>query len=156
MRTNKLPKPGLQFRLSMFFVSITCVAAMFQVFLINRALYDIARILPNDQEQVLDALPDVFYSGIAWTVFVLMPVMLMFGMFVTFRIAGPVRRMEQHLDDIASGKEVGDCQLRARDELHDLCDAFNRGIRALRERSGATDASNAPCSEPSDLETARN
>ena len=102
MRTNKLPKPGLQFRLSMFFVSITCVAAMFQVFLINRSLYDIAKVLPNDEEQVLAALPDIFYSGMAWTVFVLMPVMLMFGMFVTFRIAGPVRRMEQHLDDIAT------------------------------------------------------
>lgn len=153
MRKNKLPKPGLQFRLSMFFVSIASVAAIFQVFLINRAIMDIARVMPNDNQALLDALPDVFYSGLTWTVLVLLPVMLMFGMFVTFRIAGPVYRMEQHLLDIADGKDVTECRLRERDELHGLCDALNQALTAVQARQ-AQGPTAATTSEQAETEVA--
>ena len=152
MRRNKLPKPGLQLRMSMFFVSIACMAAVFQVFLINRALMSVSVYLPNDSDVLLDALPEVFQMGMTWTILVMMPIMVLFGMFVTFRIAGPAARMERYLDEIAEGKAPTSCTIRQRDELHELCDALNRGLQALHERQSngespaatATSGSNQP------------
>ena len=60
---------------------------------------------------------------------------VMVGVLMTHRIAGPVFRVRRNLADIAAGhlKEVG--QLRKRDELKALIDPLNDLVNALREEA---------------------
>ncbi len=135
MRWNKMPKSGLQLRMTMVFVTIASLAAIFQVFLINRAMIGVARKLPNDGEALLEHLPTLFSTSVMWTGLVLIPVLLLVGILMTFRVAGPVFRIERYLNDVADGKDVGQCTIRGRDELHSLCDAVNRAVTTLQSQN---------------------
>ena len=54
------------------------------------------------------------------------------GILVTFRVAGPVYRFEQHLGSLARGEDPGTCRIRKGDELQDLCASINAAVETLR------------------------
>ena len=66
----------------------------------------------------------------------LVPVTLIVGITTTFKVAGPLHRLEQHCRAIIRGEDPGICKLRKGDEMQDLCDLFNQAIDKLREKEG--------------------
>ena len=128
-------KSGLQLRLISVFFSIACLASIFQVFLINKAVVTAASQLPTGGTELLELLPQVVQTGLVVTVCVLLPAILIIGVMATHRIAGPVYRLESYLRSVAMGEANGPCSLRKGDEMQDLCDLLNLAIDRTRERA---------------------
>lgn len=68
---------------------------------------------------------------------ILVPVTFVFGILLTFRVAGPIYRFEQYLRSVAKGEQIGPCKIRQGDELQPLCDAINEATEPLRMRRSA-------------------
>ena len=80
--------------------------------------------------QVLFWFPVFVIAAIVLVLIV--PAIVLTGVLVTFRVVGPLQRIETYLRDLASGAPVGECRIRARDEAQGLCDAVNAAVKTLR------------------------
>jgi len=63
-----------------------------------------------------------------------------FGFVLTNRIAGPIYRLKQHLEDVAAGKTYEDIGFRKMDYFSELIEPYNKILAELRElkRKGPT------------------
>ena len=145
-RKKKLIKTALQLKLIGTFMALACVASLFQVFLLNRSLLRLARDLPSElkggEQALLNQLPGVLTTNLLMSLGVLVPLMLLIGIAVTHRIAGPLYNFENHLNAIARGEDRGRCSIRKGDELQELCSSINDAVAALQSqvRAAATQA----------------
>jgi nitrogen fixation/metabolism regulation signal transduction histidine kinase len=136
-RNKKLIQISLQLKLVMVFVSLSCLAALFQVVALNRSVMRLATRMPTDGERMLAELPDVLSANLLITVLVLVPLTITVGVLVTHRVAGPVFRFEEHLKAIARGEDPGRCELREGDELQELCQCINAAVERLRNQGSS-------------------
>jgi len=148
-RKKKLVKSRLQLRLIAVFLAIACASMLFQVVVLNWSLLRFARDLGVESNELLTGLPALLLVNVGITGLVLIPTMLVIGIQVTHRIAGPIHNFEQFLDRIAEGTETGDCKIRKTDELQEFCTKLNRTINILRERAeaGSTPSADEPVDE---------
>ncbi len=130
-RTRKLINKGLQRKLIAAFVGVATYCTVFQVYLLNRSLVQLADKADAGPE-VLDGLSTMLQDNLATTLCVLVPTMWAFGVIVTHRVAGPLYRLEQYLAAIAAGEDPGPCTLRKFDELGELCETVNAAVERLR------------------------
>jgi len=137
IRKQKLIKTSLQLRLTLVFLTLAFIAALFQVILLNRSILSMSARMPSDGDILLTQLPEVLGHNLLMTVLVLVPVMIGVGILVTHRVAGPVYRFEQYLGQIARGEDVGPCVLRDGDELQELCDKLNEAVARLKQERDA-------------------
>ncbi len=131
-RTKKLIKSGLQMKLVIAFSSMATISALFQVVLLNYSLMRLARDMV-DSDLLLSSMSGLLVTNLLVTLAVLVPLMLVFGILITHRIAGPIYRFEQHLSSIARGEDPGRCALRKGDELQELCGIINDAVETLKE-----------------------
>jgi hypothetical protein len=82
---------------------------------------------------LLERIPSHTLWVLAVSFLVLMPLTFGVGVIVTFRVAGPLYRFDQHLKAIARGEDPGECRIRKDDELQDLCATLNAAIGVLRK-----------------------
>jgi hypothetical protein len=136
-RKQKLIKPALQLRLIVVFACVACASAVIQAIMLNRTVMQLFEQVPEEANALLGMWPDVLLNNVLLTFALVAPVTLGIGILATFRIAGPVFRLEQHLKQIAEGKDPGPCRLREGDELQDLCEHLNAALDALRASKGA-------------------
>lgn len=61
------------------------------------------------------------------------PLVVVIGIFLSHRIAGPINRMEKFLSGIAQGNLTGQLVLRRKDELIAIADGINYLVDNLRE-----------------------
>lgn len=134
-RKRRLIKTSLQLRLIAVFLSVACLASVFQVFLINRAVVSAAAALPSGGTELLALLPEIVRTGLLVTVGVLLPAVLVIGVLATHRVAGPVYRFENYLRLVAMGELDEPCVVRRNDELKDLCDLINVALERTRDRA---------------------
>jgi nitrogen fixation/metabolism regulation signal transduction histidine kinase len=142
-RKQKLTKSGLQLKLISAFLAMAVVAALFQVVLLNISLLNLTEDLGVQTTEVIARFSTILMRNLLITMGVLVPFMLVFGILITHRIAGPIYKFERYLESIARGEEQGDCKLRKGDELHDLCERLNTAVRALKQRGGEAGAQEA-------------
>ena len=131
-RTKRLIKSGLQLKLILTFVGLACVASLFEVILLNRAVTYVAAQMPRDGGILLAELPAVLRSSVLLCLGVLVPVTIGVGLVLTHRIAGPIYRFEMYLRSIAAGEQIGRCKVREGDELQDFCELLNEAVSTLR------------------------
>jgi methyl-accepting chemotaxis protein len=62
------------------------------------------------------------------------PLLVLIGMFLSHRIAGPIYRLEMALANISKGDMTAHITLRPKDELKPLAAGINAAIDALRSR----------------------
>ena len=136
-RKKKLIKSGLQLKLVSAFLAMAVVAALFQVVLLNTSLLKLTENLGVQTAEVNARFAAILMRNLLITLGVLVPIMLVFGILITHRVAGPIYKFERHLEAIARGEEQGDCKLRKGDELHDLCERINTAVRVLRRQPGS-------------------
>ncbi len=131
-RRIKLIRPRLQLRLVGIFAGIAVLSLLLQCLLFYQVLGRLAVGLPNDGLIVIDAVNASIAGILITSLCLLLPAIFWIGIQVTFRIAGPVYRLETYLRQVANGEHPADCRLRRGDELQDLCRAVNDATRPLR------------------------
>lgn len=131
-RKKKLINSRLQLKLIGVFLGVSCVASMFQVVLLNRAMLELSGQLPADGDRLLGHLPEILTTNVLLTFGVLAPLTFLIGLLVTNRVAGPAFNMTRHCRRIANGEDPGPCRIRKDDELHELCNALNAALTRLR------------------------
>lgn len=141
-RRRKIIDRPLQLRLVGSFLAVACLAALFQVILLNNSMLGLAREMQELGDEVLSHTPKLLARNVALTLGVLIPCVLVVGILVTHRIAGPTYRFRMYLNEIAeNGAPERPCRIRRNDELHDICALLNRAVDALATGHTTTDGS---------------
>jgi len=144
LRSNKLIKPRLQVRLTLVFFAAALIALVIQAFMLNRTMMQLVSRLPNDELVVMSAWPTLLRSNVLITAALLVPLMLLVGIPTTFRLTGPLHRMEEYLKAVLRGEAVADCSLRKKDELQDMCELINRATKAHRDQVAEREQARRP------------
>lgn len=142
-RRIKLIQPRLQWRLILTFSGIALLGLVLQFILFAATISALAADLPQDGPLMIETIPSYTLAVLGISLCVLLPLSIIVGIMVTFRIAGPLYRFEQHLKAIARGEDPGECRIRKRDELHDLCRTINEAVARLRLDAGKATATAA-------------
>lgn len=134
-RRNLLPIPSLQLRLVALCLFFTVCTGIVQAVLSHRFVAELLVVHPaafafHREQAWLWSLRQLAYSSA-----ILFPFVFGIGVLVTFRYAGPIVNMKNHLRKIEQGEDPGPCRLRKGDQLHDLAEAINRATAALRARA---------------------
>ncbi len=132
-RRTRIIKPRLQLRLVGAFVGLSALGLLLQYLLLAKELTAFAHALPTDGPRLLAEAPAMLAGVLAVSFGILFPIVFVVGVLLTFRIAGPIYRFEQHLGAIARGEDSGErCHIRQGDELWELCETINDAVDALR------------------------
>ena len=94
---------------------------------------NVAEALPTGGTVLQEEIPAMLTETLVLSFAILLPLTLSIGILVTFRVAGPVFRFEQHLGQIARGEAVGPCRIRKGDEFQELCIVINEAVDHLSE-----------------------
>ena len=136
-RRKKLIKPGIQLRMVFSFVGLSVMGLTLQFLLLGSRLTNAAASLQGGGGDLAQEVPAMLLEIFALSLAILVPVTFVFGILLTFRVAGPIYRFEQYLKSVAKGEQIGPCKIRQGDELQSLCDAINDATEPLRMRRTA-------------------
>ena len=136
-RRRKLIKPGIQLRLVLSFVGLSVMGLTLQFLLLGSRLTNAAAGLEGGGGDLAQEVPAMLLEIFGLSLAILVPVTFVFGILLTFRLAGPIFRFEQYLKTVAKGEQIGPCKIRRGDELQTLCDAINEATEPLRMRRPA-------------------
>lgn len=131
-RRKKLIQPRLQLTLILSFLGVAVLALLLQFLLFQSTLSVLAADLPQDGALLLERVPGFTLLVLAISLCVLLPLSFFVGVMVTFRIAGPIHNIDQHLLAVARGEDPGECRIRKNDELQDVCAHLNAALGHLR------------------------
>jgi len=140
-RRIKLIKPSLQLRLVGIFFGLTCLGGLIQVLHLAMRLSQLASSMPEGGNYLLMQLPGLPLEIFLVSFFLLLPLTMVVGVMCTFRIAGPLYRLEKFMREVQDGSQSEECRLRKGDQLKELCGLVNNVTAEARAR-------NAQRSEP--------
>jgi hypothetical protein len=133
-RRIRLIKPRLQLRLIGAFAGLCALALLVHTLMVGALLMSVAGKLPQAGMHLANALPAALGEALFWSFFLLLPSLLLIGVHLTFKIAGPLFRFERHLGEVVRGEEPGPCRLRKTDDLQELCALLNQALESERAR----------------------
>ena len=148
-RKKKLINLQLQLKLIGTFTAISCFAALAQVVLLSQSMISLSEELGDASAEFRKRLPEVLASDVGWTLGFLIPFMLLVGVHITHKVAGPVYRIDCYLGEVAEKGEVTiPCRVRDEDEMQLLVRsvnaAFERLVADRLAEQGETDTSEPP------------
>lgn len=136
-RKTKLIQPKLQLKLVGSFLGLCALALLLQFLVFGMRLSELASVMP-DGSYLTAHKSKLLLGTLLFSFGLLLPLCFAVGILITHRIAGPVHRLEDHLERVARGEDVGPCKLRKGDNLMELCERVNNAVEYLRaERSKA-------------------
>ncbi len=143
LRKNKLPKPRLQLAMIAMFV---VVGALGLIVNFSLSIAELAKQFGNDPESriLLEQAQSGLLTQLWISIALMVPVLATVGMFVTFRVAGPLVALERYLDRLAAGETPGACQFRKGDELEELAEVATRVGERLRSLQPADPSAHTP------------
>lgn len=127
-RSRKLINRRLQLRLVGACLAITSIALMLQFLLLGFLVTKSASELDGGGGALADQLPAMLLGVLGVTFVLILPAVVLIGIRMTFRFAGPLYRIEQYMLAMSRGEKVGKLSIREDDELHSLCDAINLAL----------------------------
>lgn len=139
-RRIKLIQPRLQLRLILSFFAISLLALLLQLLLFVCSLAELASDLQVEGPILLERITPQVVSIFLFTIGLLVPLTLIVGTLLTFRIAGPLYHFEKFLGEVIRGEKPEDCRLRQGDQLVELCDLLNRATAPLRARENEAES----------------
>jgi hypothetical protein len=148
-RRTQLIKPWLQIQIGLGCLSIAAIVVVVQGVNLSHALMRVASDLPSEGGLVLSEMSGIITSNVLFTLALLTPLLITVGVLLTFRIAGPLHRIETYLEAVLAGKERRPCTLRDGDSLQELCSLVNRVSAPMRE--AVPEEALVPDSEPESL-----
>ena len=131
-----------QLQLSYAWLLIVCVGLVILVFglslwYMNRVHLNLFQNIVGENalpESYINATQNRFLVGTVVAVAVVSFLLLMLGIFASHRIAGPMYRITKNLNLIGLENEVDTIQIRKRDQLKEMADAFNHMVHTLKDR----------------------
>ena len=105
-RTNKVPKPWLQFKLIQPFLATAVICIVFQYGVVQSGLSALLMEDPAAAE-LPDKAAAVTLRSLYITLAVTIPLIFALGTFFTFRVVGPIYCLEKYLKSIISGQDPG-------------------------------------------------
>jgi hypothetical protein len=147
-RKVKLILPQFQLRLIGVFASLSILALALQYLVFSAAIAQTSSRLPNDGVALMDQMQPLLLKVLGVSMLLLAPILFWAGILATFRIAGPLYRFHEYLGAVARGERPADCKLRAKDQLHSLCELINAATRPLREGAPAEDSATGADAQP--------
>lgn len=147
-RRIKLVNPRLQLKLIGVFVGLSGLGFLMQSLHVGLRLAELANTIPEGGEYLMAVLPNLPLEILTVSFGMVLPLTIAVGILVTFRIAGPLYRIEKYLEEVLRGEQVGPCRLRKGDELQELCEMINRASEPMRLRNAnEAPAKSAPAPE---------
>ena len=131
-RKQKLVRGSFQVRLVSKFVGLSALALLLQFLLLGALLFRSVSGLEGEGGELHGELPGILLLVFGLSLGVLLPILFGFGVVLTFRIAGPLHRIERFLAEVAEGSAREPCSIRAEDELQDLCRLVNAATEPAR------------------------
>ncbi len=141
-RRIKLIQPRFQLRLAGSFAALCLLALMVEALMLAVELTTLSKELPSGGAYLADEIPRLLARSAFWSALLLLPGLLVIGVRITFKIAGPLYRLEQHLHDVIEGKRPEPCKVRKGDELQEFCSLLNDALESARAQ-GEGDARQA-------------
>jgi len=132
-RRIKLIKPRFQLKLVGAFAGLSALGFMLQALHVGLRLSELSATLPEGGTHLMAVMPELPLEILLVSFGMLLPFTLAVGILVTFRIAGPVYRFEQHLRSVIDDENVGPCQTRKGDEFDELRDLINEVTTKIRQ-----------------------
>lgn len=137
-RRIKLIKPGFQNRLTLVFLGMSVLGMVMQFILFHATLGEFALKLPTDSALLMEVMNQDALRVLGISLGVILPLSYLVGVLTTFRIAGPLHRIEMHLNAIAEDGYTGPCTIRKGDKLQELADCVNEATMSLAQRPAVT------------------
>lgn len=139
-RRIKLVRPGLQLRLVLTLVGVSALAMLMQTVLLGWQLTSLANELPAAGGELAERLPTLLVRVFVLSSVLFLPLLYWVGVQKTFRVAGPVSKLEAHLAAVRDGAVTEPCRIRRTDELQELCVLVNEALAAVAARAGSADS----------------
>lgn len=136
-RKQKLPQPRFQLRLIGAIAVICALTLVVHTILVGWQVMSLAGTLPSGGGHVAEALPSLLFRALGLSLVMVLPALLLIGVHLTFRIAGPLFRFERHLEQVAAGETTAPCAIRESDDLQDFCNLLNKGLEGARAQGAA-------------------
>ena len=136
-RSIKLIQPGLQMRMVGAFLGLSVLGLLTQVLMLGAQLTTTATEMPSGGLYLASELPGMLIQSLLLSFLVLLPAVLLIGIRVTFKIAGPLHRFERYLEDIRKGEWPEPCRIRESDQLQDFCGLLNAALESARAQGEA-------------------
>lgn len=131
-----------QLQLSYAWLLIICVGIVIVIF--GLSLWYVNKINLNLFHSIVgeDVLPQSYISsvqnqfllGTLIAVAVVSCLLLLLGIYASHKIAGPAYRITKSLNLLGVEDEMDTIQIRKRDQLKEMADAFNHMVHALKDR----------------------
>lgn len=138
-RSQRLVDPRLQLKMSSWFLGLSVLALVFQFILLANTMSGLSMEVGGDAAMAHDLVMSGCMRVLWISLGVVLPATLVVGVFVTFRVAGPVARFTRFLEAVRAGEHPADCRVRRGDELQDFCRLLNEATAPLREQRHASD-----------------
>lgn len=148
-----LVNPRLQYRVILTFlcVAVLCMGIQSTLMLLAAARVEQAIPLGSAASSRLLADTVLVYSGIG--LLLLIPLTVVVGLVTTLRIAGPIYRLEKHLEAICRGESPGPVRVRQGDECQELCFWINRALDLRSKPEGSVAEFSPPLKGEDPVET---
>ena len=130
-RRLQVVKPLLQLKLVSVFVGLSIAILAIQMGLLALDLHALSKVMPGGS-QLTQEIPGLLARSILFSAGLGMPLMVAVGLLITHGVAGPIHRMERHLEDVIDGEDEGHCKLRKSDAFQELCALLNEAIDTAR------------------------
>lgn len=139
-RRQYLINKELQFSYS--WLLILCVGLVILVFglslwYINKVYLDLFRHIMGEDvlpKAHIDSIQSQFLIGIPVTTIVVSLLLFALGIYASHRMAGPIYRITKNMNLIGAENHIDTIQIRKKDQLRELADAFNHMVHALKDR----------------------
>lgn len=131
-RKNRLPQPRFQLRLVGVFAGLCVLALLSQTLVIGWQLTEHAQSMSAGGAQLAAAVPWIMVRSVLISAALTLPALMLIGVRITFRFAGPLYRIERHLESVARGESPGPCRIRKTDDMQQLCQMVNAALDSAR------------------------
>jgi HAMP domain-containing protein len=131
-RKQKLIHGSFQVRLVSRFVGLSALALLLQFLLLGFFLFRSVSGMEGEGGELYGELPGILLAVFGISIAIVLPILFGFGVALTFRIAGPLHRIERFLAEVAEGEADRPCQIRGEDELQELCRLANLATERVR------------------------
>ena len=59
-------------------------------------------------------------------------ILIIAGLYISHRVAGPLYRLHKHMNDVADGKTTNEVKFRNKDYFPELAEAYNKQLKRLK------------------------
>jgi signal transduction histidine kinase len=127
---NFLIKRPMQLRITLGFVGLALAAVIIGELLVYQVFWPLINALPRDTAMIIR--PQLF-TIVFWYSIPLILLIILGGIVITHRFAGPVYQIERKLDKLLQGEPIELIHLRKGDELKELAEKINAVLLKFQE-----------------------